>query len=71
MASRKPDSSDIKVSGYITLLNKNLVSGNPNKAVPFSIQWNPSNPDTSGPKSTVLIIEVSSLQGLEMYYGLL
>ena len=36
----------------------------------FNVQWNPSNPDTSGPESTVLIIEVSSLQGLEMYYGL-
>ena len=35
------------------------------------VQWNPSNPDTLGPESTVLIIEVSSFQGLEMYCGLL
>ena len=27
------------------------------------VQWNPSNPDTLGPESTVLIIEVSSFQG--------
>ena len=42
------------------------------KFVPANIvQWNPSNPDTLGPESTVLIIEVSSFQGLEMYCGLL
>ena len=35
------------------------------------IQWNPSNTDTLGPEGSVLIIEVSSFQGLEMYYGLL
>ena len=28
------------------------------------VQWNPSNPDTLGPESTVLIIKVSSFQGL-------
>ena len=33
------------------------------------IQWNPSNPDTLGPEMTVLIIEMSSFQGLKMYYG--
>ena len=37
----------------------------------YYIQWNPSNPDTLGPESTVLIIEMSSFQGLEMYCGLL
>ena len=31
----------------------------------------PSIPDTLGPEKTVLIFEVSSFQGLEMYYGLL
>ena len=31
----------------------------------------PSSPDTSGPESTVLIIEVSSFQGLKMYCSLL
>ena len=36
-----------------------------------TVQWNPSNADTLGPESTVLIIEVSSFQGLEMYCGLL
>ena len=34
------------------------------------LQWEPSNPDTLGPESTVLIIEVSSFQGLEMYCGI-
>ena len=32
----------------------------------FSATVDPSNPDTLGPESTVLIIEVSSFQGLEI-----
>ena len=35
------------------------------------LQWDPSNPDTLGQESTVLIIEVSSFQGLNMYCDLL
>ena len=31
----------------------------------------PSIPDTLGPERAVLIVEVSSLQGLKMYYGLI
>ena len=33
------------------------------------MQWDPSIPDTMGPEWTVLILEVSLLQGLKMYYG--
>ena len=29
------------------------------------IQWNPSNPDTTGPEESVLIREVSLFQGLK------
>ena len=36
-----------------------------------SLQWSPSNPDTLGPESTALSIEVPSFQGLKMYCGLL
>ena len=35
-----------------------------NVGTEYGVQWNPSNPDTLGPESTVLIIEMSSCQGL-------
>ena len=31
----------------------------------YQVQWNPSNPDTSGPEESVLIRDVSLFQGLK------
>ena len=56
------------LTGLKVLLHVNSTSC----CINFNLQWNPSNPDTLGAESIILIVQVSSFhdQGLEMYYNI-